>query len=100
MAAPFPPASGPETGPGTDPRRTHGAAPSGDGRGFRRTPVLLAAIALVAAGAVLLWIVTGRVAGVDTDTIGVVAIALGGAALMARLVALRQSHHRHGPSVP
>ena len=62
MATPFPPATGPETGPGTDPRRTPDAAPSGDGRGLRRLPVVAAAIALVAAGAVLLWLVTGTVA--------------------------------------
>ena len=100
MATPLPPASGPQTGPATDPRRTPSAASSSDGRGLRRVPVLAAAIALVAAGAVLLWIVTGTVAGVDTDALGLVALALGGIALMARLVALRRSRHRHGPPVP
>jgi hypothetical protein len=99
MATPFRPAAGPGNDPAGDPRRTTRAAPSGDGPG-RRTPLVLTAIALIAAGAVLLWLVTGTVAGIDTDAIGVAAIALGGIALMARLVALRQSHDRHGPSVP
>jgi hypothetical protein len=62
--------------------------------------LVIAAIAVIAAGAVLLWLVTGTVAGVDTDAIGVAAIALGGIALMARLVALRQSHDRRGRSMP
>jgi len=99
MPTAFPPA-GQDDDPATYPRRTPRATPAGEGGGLRRAALVPAAIALIAAGVVLVWIVTGTVAGVDTDAIGIGALALGGIALMARLVAQRQSHDRHGPSLP
>ena len=98
MATRFPSPTGPENHAATDPHRKTRGKPSRDGRRLRRTPLVPAAIVLIAAGAVLLLIVTGTVAGIGTDAIGVVAIVLGGIGLMARAVAIRQSHHRHGPS--
>jgi hypothetical protein len=88
MATRFPP-TGPESHAAADPPRKPRAKPSGDGRGLRRTLLVPAAIVLIAAGAALLLIFSGSVAGVETDTIGIVAIVLGAAGLMAQAAARR-----------
>jgi hypothetical protein len=89
MATRFPSPTGPENHAAADPPRKTRAKPSGDGRGLRRTLLIPAAIVLIAAGAALLLIFSGSVAGVETDTVGVVAIALGAVGLMAQAAARR-----------
>jgi len=57
------------------------------------TPLVPTAIVLIAAGAVLLLIVSGTDAGIGTDAIGIATIVLGGIALVLRLAATRRSQH-------
>jgi hypothetical protein len=99
MTAPFRPAPGPETDEGIDPRRMGRTTQPGERRRWRTAPIL-AAIALIAAGVVLLWVVTGAIAGADADVIGVAAIALGGIALVMRLLGAGATDRRRRPSVP
>jgi hypothetical protein len=99
MASRFPPAVGSEE-PAIDPRRRAGTERLGDEGRVRRAPIFVAAIILIAGGAALLSTVTGTIAGVDADAIGVAAIMLGGIALIIGLAALRSSRRRNRPSVP
>ena len=97
MATPFPPPSEPEEHAALHPHaemREAPAKPSADGHRLRRTPLVAAAIVLIAAGALLIWTVRGSVAGVDTNAIGVIGIALGVIGLIAPLVATRRSRRR------
>ena len=96
MTTPFPSPPGPERHAATEPHRTGRPTSSVDRQAPGRTWPLLAAIVLIAAGAVLLWMVAGTVAGIDTDVIGVAALALGGIALLTRVVTMQRSRRRDG----
>ena len=95
MPSRFPPPLAHEEHATLHPHAEMGTAPTKPTAGGRRLPrtlLLPAGVVLIAAGALLVWMVSGTVAGLGTDTIGAIAIALG----VLVLVATRRSQRRHG----